>query len=355
MRTWRASARWCCPPAAGPSRAGRRTARCSSRPSARAGAPSWASQGAATSRSTSRRSLAALEAGPYQRTWELAQQLRRRRRDAGGLRPAVLTYLRDGFTYTETPPPSAYNLDGFLFDAKAGYCQQFSGAMALLLRMAGVPTRVVTGFTTGSLDTKTREYVVRDFDAHSWVEVWYPGIGWVTFDPTPAARRRARSPTSPARARPRRQRRGARASATSRPTPAVARSPPRPARRGCRSRWSPSPSWPWPRAESCCGAVAVAAAGRHPGGRGRRRRARARPAPRAPPSGARHDAARARGALRPQPRGGRLRARAARPALRRPPAAPTPAQRRGLRSELARGMGLVGRLRAWWALPPRAH
>ena len=59
--------------------------------------------------------------------------------------------------------------------------------MALLLRMAGVPTRVVTGFTSGSLDTKTKEYVVRDLDAHSWVEVWYRGIGWVTFDPTPAS------------------------------------------------------------------------------------------------------------------------------------------------------------------------
>ena len=59
--------------------------------------------------------------------------------------------------------------------------------MALLLRMAGVPARVVTGFSSGSLDTKTKEYVVRDLDAHSWVEVWFRGIGWVTFDPTPAA------------------------------------------------------------------------------------------------------------------------------------------------------------------------
>ena len=58
--------------------------------------------------------------------------------------------------------------------------------MALLLRMGGVPARVSTGFTSGSLDAKTREYVVRDLDAHSWVEVWYAGIGWVTFDPTPA-------------------------------------------------------------------------------------------------------------------------------------------------------------------------
>ena len=59
--------------------------------------------------------------------------------------------------------------------------------MALLLRMAGIPARVATGFTSGALDRKAKEYVVRDLDAHSWVEVWFPGYGWVTFDPTPAA------------------------------------------------------------------------------------------------------------------------------------------------------------------------
>ena len=59
--------------------------------------------------------------------------------------------------------------------------------MALLLRMGGVPARVSTGFTTGVLDRKAGEYVVRDLDAHSWVEVWYAGYGWVTIDPTPAA------------------------------------------------------------------------------------------------------------------------------------------------------------------------
>ena len=66
--------------------------------------------------------------------------------------------------------------------------------MALLLRMAGIPARVVTGFSTGATDTKTGEYVVRDFDAHSWVEAYYPGWGWLTFDPTPA--------DSPARSQP---------------------------------------------------------------------------------------------------------------------------------------------------------
>ena len=83
------------------------------------------------------------------------------------------------------------NLDGFLFDAKSGYCQQYSGAMALLLRMGGVPARVVDRLHDGLAATARRgEYVVRDLDAHSWVEVWYPGdrLG----DVRPDARRRAR-------------------------------------------------------------------------------------------------------------------------------------------------------------------
>ena len=70
---------------------------------------------------------------------------------------AVMRYLRgDEFAYTESPPREAENLDGFLFDARSGYCQQFSGAMALLLRMGGVPARVSTGFTTGVAATARR-------------------------------------------------------------------------------------------------------------------------------------------------------------------------------------------------------
>ena len=161
------------------------------------------------SATTARRSLArptqpALEPEPaeelmsesgYRRTYRLAQELKARRADAGGLRRSASSATSGrGFAYTESPPLEAENLEGFLFDAKSGYCQQFSGAMALLLRMGGVPARVSTGFTSGSYDRKTREYVVRDFDAHSWVEVWYSGSGWVTFDPTPAS--------SPARSQP---------------------------------------------------------------------------------------------------------------------------------------------------------
>ena len=100
---------------------------------------------------------------------------------------AVEDHLQNGFTYSERPPSREYPLEAFLFEDKIGYCQQFSGAMALMLRMSGIPARVVSGFSPGSLNRDTGEFRVRDLDAHSWVEVYFADIGWVTFDPTPAA------------------------------------------------------------------------------------------------------------------------------------------------------------------------
>jgi hypothetical protein len=78
-------------------------------------------------------------------------------------------------------------LASFLFDDKIGYCQQFAGAMALLLRMGGVPARVSVGFTTGTYDRNSAQWVVSDLEAHAWVEAWFPRYGWVRFDPTPGA------------------------------------------------------------------------------------------------------------------------------------------------------------------------
>ena len=122
----------------------------------------------------------------YARTYRLALRLKAQSRTPYEYVRRVTAYLQDGFTYTETPPARPVPIDSFLFRDKVGYCQQFSGAMALLLRMGGVPARVATGFTPGTLDTTRNEYVVRDLDAHSWVEAYFPGIGWNTFDPTPA-------------------------------------------------------------------------------------------------------------------------------------------------------------------------
>ena len=108
----------------------------------------------------------------------------------------VERWLQDNFTYSERVPSHRIPLMAFLDDDKRGYCQQFSGAMALMLRMAGIPARVAAGFSPGSYNKDTREFRVRDLDAHSWVEVWFQGIGWVPFDPTPA-RSPAQSQSSP--------------------------------------------------------------------------------------------------------------------------------------------------------------
>jgi hypothetical protein len=98
----------------------------------------------------------------------------------------VGAWLEANYTYSERVPNRRYPLESFLFQDKTGYCQQFSGSAALMLRMLGIPVRVASGFAPGTLNKDTREYVVRDLDAHSWIEVWFAGIGWVPFDPTPS-------------------------------------------------------------------------------------------------------------------------------------------------------------------------
>ena len=126
-------------------------------------------------------------ASPYARAYGLARALARHARTPYDYVESVLGYLHRGFTYDENPPVSQFPLESFLFASKVGYCQQFSGAMALLLRMGGIPARVSTGFTTGSYDATNHQWIVSDIDAHDWVEAWFPQYGWVRFDPTPAS------------------------------------------------------------------------------------------------------------------------------------------------------------------------
>lgn len=96
-------------------------------------------------------------------------------------------YLRQ-FAYTLSPPDSkpADPLAHFLFERRAGHCEYFASAMAVLLRVVAIPSRVVTGFQGGELNPLTGWTVLRASDAHAWVEAWIDGRGWVTFDPTPA-------------------------------------------------------------------------------------------------------------------------------------------------------------------------
>ncbi len=100
----------------------------------------------------------------------------------------VEDYLTKGgrFKYsTDVEHTIGFPLVEFLLESRTGYCQHFAGAAALLLRLAGVPTRVVAGFATGK--PVDGLYKVRDTDAHAWIEVYFQDIGWVPFDPTPAA------------------------------------------------------------------------------------------------------------------------------------------------------------------------
>ena len=130
---------------------------------------------------------AAVRNSPYAPAYAVAQHLAHESRTPYALVQHVLGFLANGYAYDEYPPPTQYPIETFLFLNRLGYCQQFAGAMALLLRMGGVPARVATGFTTGLYDSATKAWLVSDFDAHAWVEAWFPGEGWITFDPTPAA------------------------------------------------------------------------------------------------------------------------------------------------------------------------
>ena len=100
---------------------------------------------------------------------------------------AMENYLRTNFTYTLnlTGKPGADPLAHFLFETKAGHCEYFATAMAVMLRTLGIPSREVNGFLPGEFNDVGGDYIVRASDAHSWVEAYFPGTGWITFDPTP--------------------------------------------------------------------------------------------------------------------------------------------------------------------------
>jgi transglutaminase-like putative cysteine protease len=297
----------------------------------------------------------ALRASPYARVYALAQTLKAQTKTPFQFVQAVLARVQNGATYSESPPPARVPLVDFLFNARLGYCQQFSGAMALLLRMGGVPARVASGFSPGRFDPKRNEYVVRDDDAHSWVEAYFPGIGWQTFDPTPAASP-ARSqiddlgpngPTQPAR----------------RPDLGLGQAGDRPfalGDPGARLAKRSGPPWLLLGGLAAVLVLALAAAivlarrGRIPGGalapelaelqRALHRTGRT-------PATATTLTALERTLGGSDAAVGYLRAiRAHR--YGGAPGGPSADQRRALRRELASGLGWGGRLRAWWALPP---
>jgi hypothetical protein len=123
------------------------------------------------------------------RVSELARKI-----SAGATNPydqslAIEKYLQTNFAYTLnlTGNPAPDPLAHFLFETKAGHCEYFATAMAVMLRTLGIPSREVNGFLPGEYNDLGGDYIVRASDAHSWVEAYFPGTGWLTFDPTPPA------------------------------------------------------------------------------------------------------------------------------------------------------------------------
>jgi transglutaminase-like putative cysteine protease len=100
---------------------------------------------------------------------------------------ALEQYLKTHYGYTLQLPgsPVADPLANFLFERKQGHCEYFASSMAVLLRTLHIPSRVVNGFLSDEFNDVTGNYVVRARNAHSWVEAYFPGYGWITFDPTP--------------------------------------------------------------------------------------------------------------------------------------------------------------------------
>jgi transglutaminase-like putative cysteine protease len=149
---------------------------------------------AANLRANGDRPVFGFASGPYLDTTGLSN---RARQLAASIAPsgdeydqvmAVTTYLQRNYRYTLDLPrvPTGQDpVDWFLFDAKTGYCEQFATAEVMMLRSLKIAARLATGYATGDYDPVLNQAVVRERDAHAWVEVWFPGYGWVPVDPTP--------------------------------------------------------------------------------------------------------------------------------------------------------------------------
>jgi transglutaminase-like putative cysteine protease len=123
------------------------------------------------------------------RTVALAEKLRAASGSDGEAMTRAIAFLREGrYLYTLEPPLlGTDSVDEFLFDTKAGFCEHFSSAFVFMMRAAGIPARVVTGYQGGELNPVDQIITVRQSDAHAWAEVFLKGRGWVRVDPTAAA------------------------------------------------------------------------------------------------------------------------------------------------------------------------
>jgi transglutaminase-like putative cysteine protease len=132
------------------------------------------------------------------RVRQLAAQVTAQARTRYDAVEAVERYLRDNETYRLDSPVPALGqdaVDDFLFVSRQGFCEQFASAAVVLLRAEGIPARLVTGFGYGQPAPNGRRVMLTS-DAHAWVEVWYPGLGWSSSDPTAGAAPAVAGPTS---------------------------------------------------------------------------------------------------------------------------------------------------------------
>jgi protein-glutamine gamma-glutamyltransferase len=122
------------------------------------------------------------------RAVQLAQSLRGKYPDDREYVRAVLAmFTQQPFYYTLRPPKLADNsVDAFLFDTRRGFCEHYASAFAVLMRAAGIPAHVVTGYQGGAFNRFADYWILRQSDAHAWDEVWIEGSGWVRVDPTSA-------------------------------------------------------------------------------------------------------------------------------------------------------------------------
>lgn len=122
------------------------------------------------------------------RAQALARELRRSSRDDVDFANKVLArFHREPYVYTLNPPRLGEdNIDEFLFDTRRGFCEHYAGSFAFLMRAAGIPARIVTGYLGGDYNPVGRYLVVRQADAHAWTEIWLDKRGWTRVDPTSA-------------------------------------------------------------------------------------------------------------------------------------------------------------------------
>jgi transglutaminase-like putative cysteine protease len=123
------------------------------------------------------------------KTIALGQSLRRNNNsDSAVIQQALAMYGNEPFTYTLQPPllRGSHPTDEFLFETRRGFCEHFASSFVMIMRAAGIPARVVTGYQGGELNPVGNYFVIRQRDAHAWTEVWLDGRGWVRADPTAA-------------------------------------------------------------------------------------------------------------------------------------------------------------------------